>query len=43
MQKPMPTLGECMYAAGVDDGEHGAKISALDERLRPIANKENKP
>jgi hypothetical protein len=28
------TLGECMYAAGIDDGEHGAKISALDERLR---------
>ena len=26
-------LGECMYAAGIDDGELGAKISALDERL----------
>jgi hypothetical protein len=26
-------LGERMYAAGIDDGEHGAKISALDERL----------
>lgn len=27
-------LGECMYAAGIDDGELGAKINALDERLR---------
>lgn len=27
-------LGECMYAAGIDDGEIGAKISALDEELR---------
>jgi hypothetical protein len=27
-------LGECMYAAGIDDGELGAKISALDEQLR---------
>ena len=26
-------LGERMYAAGIDDGELGAKISALDERL----------
>lgn len=26
-------LGECMYAAGIDDGEHGARISALDEQL----------
>jgi hypothetical protein len=26
-------LGERMYAAGIDDGEHGAKINALDERL----------
>ena len=26
-------LGECMYAAGIDDGEHGAKVSALDEQL----------
>ena len=26
-------LGECMYAAGIDDGELGAKISALDEQL----------
>jgi hypothetical protein len=27
-------LGERMYAEGIDDGEHGAKINALDERLR---------
>src|ERR1700684_349652 len=27
-------LGERMYAAGIDDGELGAKISALDEQLR---------
>jgi hypothetical protein len=27
-------LGECMYAAGIDDGELGAKIGALDEQLR---------
>ena len=27
-------LGECMYAAGIDDGELGAKISALNEQLR---------
>src|SRR5580658_9107788 len=27
-------LGERMYAAGIDDGEHGAKIKALDEQLR---------
>ena len=27
-------LGECMYAAGIDDGELGAKIIALDEQLR---------
>ena len=27
-------LGECMYAAGIDDGELGAKISALGEQLR---------
>jgi hypothetical protein len=27
------TLGERMYAAGIDDGEHGARINALDERL----------
>ena len=27
-------LGECMYGAGIDDGELGAKISALDEQLR---------
>lgn len=26
-------LGERMYAAGIDDGEHGAKINALDGRL----------
>lgn len=26
-------LGERMYAAGIDDGELGAKIYALDERL----------
>jgi hypothetical protein len=26
-------LGERMYTAGIDDGEHGAKINALDERL----------
>jgi hypothetical protein len=26
-------LGERMYAAGIDDGEHWAKINALDERL----------
>jgi hypothetical protein len=27
-------LGECMYAAGIDDGELGARISALNEKLR---------
>jgi hypothetical protein len=27
-------LGERMYAAGIDDGELGARISALDEQLR---------
>ena len=27
-------LGERMYMAGIDDGEHGAKISTLDEQLR---------
>jgi hypothetical protein len=27
-------LGERMYAEGIDDGEHGAKISGLDEQLR---------
>ena len=27
-------LGERMYAAGIDDGEHGVKIRALDEQLR---------
>ena len=26
-------LGERMYAAGIDDGELGARISALNERL----------
>jgi hypothetical protein len=26
-------LGERMYATGIDDGEHGAKINALDKRL----------
>jgi hypothetical protein len=26
-------LGECMYAAGIDDGKLGARISALDEQL----------
>src|SRR5471030_2490367 len=30
-------LGERMYAAGIDDGEHGAKIIALDEKLRRAA------
>ena len=28
------TLGERMYAAGIDDGELGAKISTLDGQLR---------
>jgi hypothetical protein len=27
-------LGQCMFAAGIDDGELGAKIAALDERIR---------
>ena len=27
-------LGERMYAAGIDDGELGARISALNEKLR---------
>ena len=27
-------LGERMYSAGIDDDEHGAKISALDGQLR---------
>lgn len=27
-------LGQCMFAAGIDDGELGAKICALDEQLR---------
>ena len=31
----MAALGECMFAAGIDDGELGAKIRALDEQLRP--------
>jgi hypothetical protein len=31
-------LGECMYAAGIDDGELGAKISALNEQLRQVEN-----
>jgi hypothetical protein len=26
-------LGECMYTAGIDDGELGARISAVDEQL----------
>jgi hypothetical protein len=30
------TLGECMYAAGIDDGELGAKISGLEEQLRRV-------
>jgi len=30
-------LGERMYLAGIDDGEHGAKISALNEKLRRAA------
>ena len=29
-------LGECMYAAGIDDGEIGAKISALEQQLRRV-------
>ncbi len=29
-------LGERMYAAGIDDGELGAKISALDEQVRRV-------
>lgn len=29
-------LGERMYAAGIDDGELGAKINALDEQLRRV-------
>jgi hypothetical protein len=29
-------LGERMYAEGIDDGEHGAKISTLDEKLRRV-------
>ena len=28
------TLGDRMYAAGIDDGELWAKISAVDEQLR---------
>jgi hypothetical protein len=27
-------LGERMYAAGIDDGQLGAKISAVDEQVR---------
>ena len=27
-------LGERMFAVGIDDGEHGAKIGAVDEQLR---------
>jgi len=27
-----------MYAAGIDDGELGAKISALNEHLRQVEN-----
>ncbi len=30
-------LGERMYAAGIDDGELGARISVLDEQLRRAA------
>ena len=29
-------LGERMYAAGIDDGENGAKINDLDERLHRV-------
>ena len=29
-------LGDCMYAAGIDDGELGAKIIALEVQLRRI-------
>ena len=29
-------LGERMYATGIDDGEFGAKISALDDQLRRV-------
>jgi hypothetical protein len=27
-------LGERMFAVGIDDGEHGAKIGAVDDQLR---------
>jgi hypothetical protein len=30
----LAALGERMYASGIDDGELGAKISALDEQVR---------
>jgi hypothetical protein len=28
------SLGQRMYAAGIDDGEIGAKVSAVDEQIR---------
>ena len=27
-------LGERMYAAGIDDGSHGAQVAALDRRIQ---------
>ena len=33
-EEAQAALGERMFVAGIDDGEHGAKISALDEQLR---------
>ena len=33
-EEAQTALGERMFAAGIDDGEHGAKIIALNEQLR---------
>ena len=33
-EEAQAALGERMYAVGLDDGENGAKINALDEQLR---------
>ena len=33
-EEAQAALGEQMYAAGIDDGVHGAKIRALHEQLR---------
>ncbi len=29
-------LGQCMFAVGIDDGETGAQINALDQKMRRV-------